>query len=404
MTGGRRLLLGVCVLVGCSSGGSSDANHAAGGSGGSGGTATVGVGGSSGAAAAGGSVGVAGGVTATPPLVSDPNGNFPSRLQVSAGYLYWLSGTHRIVRAAVDGTQAKTIFTHAGSNEQIIAIGGFAVDATSLYFTDEGDGAATDRGVYKIALDGSGMTTMLTPATQPAGLALDGDTLCFEDGGDLRQVKTSGDSPLTLLHGGLDYRTVLVVSQGFVYFQAAFGADAQDVYRLPLGVADPSASGAAAGAGGTAAGAGGASGATAGGAAGGGASGAAAGGAAHNGAQKISAVPGRYDILLAPRADNNDIYWGVEETIYKWAGGSGGASAVAVVTDSLDVQNTAPPHGVLVPFDGTLYWVGGAGTIFKQQLPSGKRTAVASASANSIALDGTYLYAAVNKAIARFTP
>jgi hypothetical protein len=192
---------------------------------------------------------------------------------------------------------------------------------------------------------------------------------------------------------------VLVVSQGFVYFQAAFGAEAQDVYRLPLGVADPSASGAVAGAGGTAAG--GAGGTAAGGAA---AGGAAAGGALHNGAEKVSAVPGRYDILLAPRADKNDIYWGVEETIYKWGGGSGGASAVAVVTDSLDVQNTAPPHGVLVPFDGTLYWVGGGGTIFKQQLPSGKRTAVASASANSIALDGNYLYAAVNKAIARYTP
>jgi hypothetical protein len=341
--------------------------------------------------AAGGSAGAT-----TPPLVSDPNGNFPSRLQLSAGYLYWLSGTHQLVRAAVDGTQVKTLFTHAGSDESIIAIGDFAVDAQSIYFTDEGDGAATDRGVYALPLDGSSAPVKLVSGSQPAHLALDGDTLCFVDGSDLRQVKTSGDSALVLLHGGLDYRTTLIVSQGFVYFPTAFGADAQDLYRLPLGVPDPEAAPSAGGTGG---------GIGAGGAAAGGASAGAsgAGGGTHNGAQKISAVPGRYEILLASRADHDNIYWGVEETIYEWTGSSGGASSVAVVTDPLNEQDTSPPHDVLVPFDGTLFWVGGESYIYQQQLPSGMRTVVAPVATNSIALDSSYVYAPVSRGIARYT-
>ncbi len=413
MISGRKFAVGVCLLVGCSSSGSGAGSGAAnGGSSGNGagggatsGGATSGGGGSS---AVGGSPGHAGGPSVMPPYISDPSASFPSQLTLAGGYLYWLSGTHQIARAPADASQpAAVIFTHAGTSRSIVAIGGIAVGADALYFTDEGDGAATERGVYQLALDGSGTPTKLTDGAQPAAIALDGDTLCFTDGSDLRQVKTNGQSAITLLHGGVDYRTGLLVSQGFVYFPAAFGADAQDLYRLPLGMADPAAAGSSGGSGGSASGgASGVSGASGTSGAGGASGTAGAGGAANNGAQKVSTVPGRYDILLASRVDNGDIYWGVEETIYKWSGSAGGASSVAVVTDPLDEQATAPPHSVLVPFDGTLYWVGGdeitSSTIFEQALPNGTRTVVAPVSASSLALDTQYVYAGVSNGINRY--
>ena len=79
---------------------------------------------------------------------------------------------------------------------------------------------------------------------------------------------------------------------------------------------------------------------------------------------------------------------------------------MAVVTDPMQEQSTAPPHSVLVPFDGTLYWVGGSSlggySVFKQQLPSGARSVVVPAATNSVALDDTYLYAAVGTGINRY--
>lgn len=124
-----------------------------------------------------------------PPYISDPNASFTSQLTLAGGYLYWLSGTHQIARAPADGSQpAAVIFTHAGTSQSVVAIGGFAVSAEALYFTDEGDDAATERGVYQLALDGSGMPSKLTDGAQPAAIALDGDTLCFTDGSDLRHA------------------------------------------------------------------------------------------------------------------------------------------------------------------------------------------------------------------------
>jgi hypothetical protein len=76
---------------------------------------------------------------------------------------------------------------------------------------------------------------------------------------------------------------------------------------------------------------------------------------------------------------------------------------VAVTTDPLQPDTTAPPTNVLIPMDGTLYWVGGTGTIFKQTLPDGQRTMVAYKRANSLAFDATYAYAASGTGVFRYS-
>jgi len=408
---GGVLLLGLWFMLGCSSSGGGGGGSA----GGAGSSASAGasgsadssvVGGSSGALTSAGAPGHAGATASAgapagdPPFISDPDNAYTSAIQVAGGYVYWLSGTHKLARAAVDGSGAKFVFSHAQKDANTIAIGGFALDADNIYFTDSGDGAAGTRGVYKIALDGSGTPSKLADGTNPFGIAIDGDTLCFTDGADLRQVKTTGGEVTTLVRGAVDYRTKLVISKNYVYFPSDFegAASAEDLYRWPLGVAAPPDG--SAGAGGSSAGAGGSSAGTGGSSAGAGGSSAPMG----SSPQKISTVSGTAEILLATRTDAESVYWVAGGSAYKWSDSANAASEVAVVTE----PNISPPRYVLLAYDNTLYWVGSAtsifsssGAIYSQRLPSGTRTTVSTLQPDSLAADDKYLYGTVGKGIAR---
>lgn len=320
--------------------------------------------------------------------------------------MYWLSGTHKLARAAVDGSGAKFVFSHSQKDANTIAIGGFALDADNIYFTDSGDGAMGTRGVYKIALDGSGTPTKLADGTNPFGITIDGDTLCFTDGGDLRQMKTTGGEVTTLVRGAVDYRTKLVILKDYVYFPSDFGTGSvEDLYRWPLGVAaPPDGSG---GAGGSSAGAGGSSAGASGSAAGADGSSAGAGGtsaAVGSTPQKISTVSGTGEILLATRTDADAVYWVAAGSAFKWSDQANAASEVGIVTE----PGVSPPRYVLLPVDNTLYWVGAetsifsdAGAIYSRKLPSGTVTTVSTQQPGSLAADDKYLYGTVGKGISR---
>jgi hypothetical protein len=364
------------------------------------------IGGSSGTPASAGAPANAGAPASEPPLVSDPDGGFTSAVQVAGGYLYWLSGTHKLARAAVDGSGAKIVFSHAQKDANTVAIGGFALDADNIYFIDSGDGDPGTRGVYKIAVDGSDAPSKLADATNPMGIALDGDTLCFTDGSDLRQVKISGGEVTTLVREAVGYRTKLVISKGYVYFPSALGGSAEDLYRWPLGVAaPPDASSGAGGSSAGSAGAGGSSTGAGGSSAGAGGSSTGAGGSSTGAGtpQKISTVSGRSEVLLATRTDGGSVYWVAAYSIFKWSDEANAASEVAEVAS----PNDSPPRYVLLSVDGTLYWVGGgsfalgtSAATYSQRPPDAKR-AISELVPSSLAADANYLYGTVGKGIVR---
>src|SRR5258708_179510 len=72
-------------------------------------------------------------------LVSDPDGAYASDLGVSGGYLYWVGGTNRIVRAPTAGGAATTLFVHPRKSSGVVEIGGMVVDGAAVYFTDPRD-------------------------------------------------------------------------------------------------------------------------------------------------------------------------------------------------------------------------------------------------------------------------
>jgi hypothetical protein len=332
----------------------------------------MGIGGSAGAMST--SAGTGGGAPVVPAFLSDPSGSSTTQLQLANGYLYWLSGTHRLARAAVDGSGAATIFTHDGT-QAFITIGGVAVDAQNVYFTDTGaDGTKGKSGVYKMPLDGSAAPTKIAEAAIPGRLSLDGDTLCFVDGSELHQVKTDGSNPLTLLHAAAaSYRTRLLVSEGFLYFHSAIGSESEDVYRVPLNVADPSAATAAGDAG--------------------------SGGPATV-PQKISIVTGNYEVLLATTADSKYVYWATVDSVFRWKDGDAAPTVAGVVVDQLQVSNTSAPRSALLGLGNFIYWVGGDG-LNKQQIPDGKRTNLSSKQPDYIVADASYIYGTLGKDIVR---
>jgi hypothetical protein len=318
-------------------------------------------------------------------LVSDPAGERVSQLQMGSGFLYWVGGTHRIARVAIDGTGATTLHTQPGTSSSTIAIGGIAIDNTNLYFTHAGDGNNADRGVYKIPLDGAAAPLRLAQASNPFAIAVDGDDICFTNGADVGRVSKSGGAVTTLVRDAVSYRTRLVVHRGHLFFAAGLESMAEELYRLPVTASLPPLVDAGAGDAQDDAG---------------------PRDAAEAGAmlEKISVVPGRYTMLLSPRVDGDFVYWGASDSVYRWSEGTA-AVAVAVVQDPLNPMNTSPPSEVLYPFDGTIYWVSTwatSGTIYKQSVPNGTRTTIANFAAASIVADNAYLYAATGSYIVRY--
>jgi len=320
--------------------------------------------------------GSAGSTSADPNvLVSDPAAGITAGLVLDAGYLYWRSGTHAIARATTAGTGAEVLFTRPGDEASTVAIGGIAVANGYVYFTDTGERDRVTVGVYKLPITG-GTATKVADGMQPYNIATQGDEICFTDNTDLKHVTTAGGPVTTLVTGAVSYRSELMMSGGYCYFPATLGASAEDLYRVPLPVAEGGE---------------------------GGAPGAAGAGGGESTPERVSVVSGRAEILLAPQVDQGYVYWGAGDSIYRWTpGAAGDPMAVGDVYDPLRPMDTSPPRSVLFPKDGTLYWVGGQSTLFQQMLPDGEREVLSVRGASSIVVDAAYVYGTAGANITRY--
>ena len=330
---------------------------------------------SSGASTASG--GSAGGTTAPTAtggnanlLVADPNGETPRGLQINGEYLYWLSGNSKIARARVDGTGATTIYTYDTKDSYVVELGAIAVDDSHVYYTYSGSTSA-DRGLYMLPLDGSAAPTKVVSATSPYGVALEGSDMCFEDSGDVRCLTKQSNTAMTVMHGGVDYRTNLLVHGGYVYFPAAASStDAEQLYRAKVDKAVVGDAGLAA-------------------------------------AEQISVDPGRMEILLSPVVDGDYIYWTTSaETVYRWSSSGGTAAAVATIAIATEIQTAPPPHDVLYVTGGTIYWVSSGmmsgSTVYKQAVTNGTRTVVAGGGVTAMVANTAYLFGTSSQGILRY--
>jgi hypothetical protein len=298
-------------------------------------------------------------------LVSDPEGDYANQLGVSAGYLYWIGGTKRIVRAPTAGGAATTLFVHPSQDSFTVEIGGMVVDDTAVYFTDPGD--MGQRGLYKMPLDGSTPPALVVEGVASDAIADDGDDLCFVDGDAIRYVKKSGGAATTLVRGIAGYRTQIAVSAGFVYFQAALEGLAEEVYRIPLTAVAPDPD-----------------------------AGSDAGGPQP---EKVSVVPGRYTLTLYRHVDQGFVYWGALDSIFR----ASATSAATEIIPGTNEFNTSPPD-TLYAHQGVVYWVKySASGISQQAVPDGMLSMVPYAPAvGALVADDTSLYGAAGPDIHKF--
>jgi sugar lactone lactonase YvrE len=118
----------------------------------------------------------------------------PAGIAVDATSVYWAdNGAGTIVKVPSDGGTPVTIASGQDGPQFI------AVDATSVYWTDNGAGT-----IMKAPL-GGGVPMTLASAAGPSSLAVDTQSVYWSDGvaGTIMKMPLDGGTPVTLASGGL---------------------------------------------------------------------------------------------------------------------------------------------------------------------------------------------------------
>ncbi len=311
--------------------------------------------------------------------LTDPNGYRISSLQIRGRYLYWISGTHQIVKASLDDKTVTSLFTASGKEEQYIAIEDLAVDETHIYYAYAGDHDYDNRGIYKMAIDGTNPTKLAASpnpnVTFPEAIVVSGEDVCYSEASSIKHVKSSGGPVTTMIaERGNPYDKRIMVKQGYLYFTMAV-ASRDDLYRWPIAQASPEA-----GDGGALTVDGGSTGAL---------------------PEKISLIPGNYTIRLGQRIDQGFVYWSVQDTVYR-SDGESPAKEVFTAGTLLRPTETGIDN-CLFPYEGTMYW-GIASRIDKQVMSeAGTGAPFASVRPGDMVADGSTLYVASGADIIRLS-
>lgn len=300
--------------------------------------------------------------------LTDPTGGRITSLEIQGRSLYWISGTHRIMKASLDDATVRTLYTATGKDTGYIAIADIAVDGSNVYYAYDGDGDYANRGVYQLPAEGGSPVKLAASpnpnVTYPDAIAVSGDDICYSESSTIKHVKTSGGAVTTMISGrGDPYDKRLLLKQGHVYFTLAAGSMGRDeVYRWPVGKpAAATVDGGTSADGGVAA-----------------------------GPEKVSIVPGNYNILFGNRIDQGYLYWAVNDTVYR-TDGVGAATEVFTAGTPLRPSDTGIGN-CLFPYDGVVYW-GISSQLYKQPVGvAGNGTVVANVNPSDMVADESYFY------------
>lgn len=309
-------------------------------SGGSGGDLTVTGGTTSaptGGRATGGSPGAGTGGKSTDPSVLTEQPAVIDELKLDASRVYWLEGHNRILSLPLDGGTPSVVYasTTPGKYEALH----IALDATRLYFTDQGAREPMKpRGLFSIPLDGSAERTLLVTTTTIDNLTVAGDSVYFTANDCIARIGTSGGAATALVRN-INTDTPLVVHAGYVYFWYAPDATVmQNIYRVAIdadkGPLIPDAGGGGAGG---AAGTGGTAG---------------TGGAPAIAAEQLSMTTRYSELILSPQVDEGYVYWSIYDELYRYPIAGGSQEKFGTLSSgSIDL---------LLVDQGDIYWGGGS--------------------------------------------
>jgi hypothetical protein len=288
-------------------------------------------------------------------------------LRIDATYVYWSEKQQQVLRMPLDGGPSKVIIpAPASSGGQIWQI---AIDASNVYWTDQAGGRQNAGGVYAAPLDGSGAPALLAHATGPLNLSVDGGYVYFTFQSGIARVSTSG-GPATILVEGLDVQTPILAYNGFVYL--AYPANSPQVEQVYRVAGDSSADTSDGGDGGD-------------------------GGSAplvgDGGVLTQVSMNGRFStLILAPRADLNDIYWAVYDLVFRWDADAGTQTLLGQVSDPLNPMSGGSVES-LVPWKGDVYWTS-SGDLWKFAAGGNPRQhwAAANGTIGGMAVNDQYVY------------
>ncbi|MEI9949971.1 MAG: hypothetical protein WDO74_13570 [Pseudomonadota bacterium] len=387
------LALGLAVAVGgCSeskssgpgsSGAPASGVSGAGGSGGSGDSpsATGGAASPTGGAAVGGSAGVGG--KALDPSVLTQQLVAIDELQLDASRVYWLEGHNRILSIPLDGGTPSVVYASStpGKYEALH----IAIDASKLYFTDQGvfRDPAKPRGVFSIPLDGSAERTQLITTTTIDNLTVADGYLYFTANDSIVRMSTSGGAATALVRN-INTDTPLAVHDGYVYFWYAADATVmQNIFRVSVdsdkGQLVPDAIGS-------------------GGAGGGGGAGSESGSAGTAGSPAIAAEQlsntTRYSQLsLSPRVDEGYVYWSIYDELYRYPVAGGSQEKFGVLSKG--------SISLLLVDHGHIYWGGGSLQQFVVGGDSNTNVVTGIQGINALAVNDSYIFVADGKLLRR---
>jgi hypothetical protein len=363
-TGGKAGSGGSSASGGASGAGTSGTGGSAGTVAGNGGTAgtTAGSGGVSGGqgGASGGSGGGAAGSAGmdTDPSIMVTEPETIEELELDDERVYWRGRFNRVMSVPIGGGEPSVVYsTDVDDRIEVMHI---AIDDERLYFTDQGEvgNAEKRRGVYAVPLDGSAERELLIGAPTNAlitHLAVDAGYVYFLAGNSIARVPTSGGSG-TVLVPDISVESPLVVHEGYVYYAYAPSAgDVSQVYRIPTDANAGAFMDGSAGAGGSSGGSSGDAG---------------AGGASNVEPEQISNNTRFSELILAPKVDENYVYWAIYDELYRVSVNGGDAEMFGMITFGTSVEN-------LLAADGNVYW--GSGSLFEYVFGGDSNTSVVTA-------------------------
>ncbi len=168
---------------------------------------------------------------------------YPGDIAVDATSVYWIVGMNSYERAVMKLPLAGGTGTPLLSGQRSLG-SSIAVDGTSAYFTDIGEGGNVGQGsVLKVAKDGGPPTTLAAAQWYPYAIALDADNLYWTNrgdgtnpmGGSVMKVSLRGGTPVTLA-SGQTYPSAIAVDADNVYWLngVAYAGTSADIMKMPL--------------------------------------------------------------------------------------------------------------------------------------------------------------------------